>query len=155
MRATYSQPPKTPMKTATFFFLIVAAVGCQAAFPASESEYLTCIGASGEAPSQNILPLQSRAITSLKTKIRASIRINGANVEIVGVPYLSAGPPYKVCHDSDQELWFSPSGIPDFCAHNDQFDDLGVLNKVTGEVRYHMGEMLYVMNCKRAEKLVR
>jgi hypothetical protein len=58
--------------------------------------------------------------------------------------------PYGVCAESDQTLWFSPSGSPNFCANNDLFNDLCVLNKVTGEVRYHMGEALYMVVCRRA-----
>jgi hypothetical protein len=94
-----------------------------------------------------------RVITDYESEIRGSIHVSTNEVVVEGIPLMDYK--YKICQNGDQALWFSPTGISSFCAGNDAGNDLGVLNKVTGDVRYHVGDVLFILNCKKAAKIVR
>ncbi len=116
-------------------------------------DYLSCAGRSGVASRQSQMPLVSRVITDSETEVRGSLHVSTNEIVVEGIPFMAGK--YKICQNADQALWFSPTGSSSFCAGNDTFNDLGVLNKVTGEVRYHVGDALFILNCKKAAKIVR
>ena len=76
--------------------------------------------------------------------------MTNAEVAVEGIPYMAGS--YKICEESDQLIWFSPS---EYCAGNDIANDLGVFNKISGDIRYHVGDALFILSCKKTDKLIK
>lgn len=117
---------------------------------AAEGSYLACTGYSGTSPKQDLIPLLSRTITANKGPEKGSIFVGADKIAVEGIPWMLGK--YKICENSDQVILFSPA-----CDQSDpdKFRDLGILNKVTGDVRYHVGESLFILKCRKAEKVVK
>ena len=128
--------------------LALVSVACFA-----EDYYFSCTGRTGIADHQSVLPLLSKEITSNESKVDGSMHITADSVIVDGIPFVAST--YKICQNDDQTLWFSPSGSKDYCAGNDQMSDLGVFNKVTGRLRYHGGDFLAILQCKKTIKLMK
>lgn len=114
------------------------------------TDYLACTGYSGIAEMQSQIPLENRTITAAKSPVNGSISVSAKQIEVEGIPLMSGT--YDICQNSDQSLLFSPACYP---GEPDKFKDLGVLNKVTGIVRYHVGDVLFILTCPKAEKVVK
>lgn len=130
---------------------IVLALASTASF--AEEYYFSCTGMTGIAVHQSALPLLSKEITSSESKVDGSMHITADSAIFDGIPFVAGT--YKICQNEDQTLWFSPSGSKDHCAGNDQFNDLGVFNKVTGKLSYHVGDFLAILQCKKTMKLMK
>lgn len=115
--------------------------------------YFSCKGKTGIADHQSALPLGSKVITSNESNVDGSMQITADSVIVDGIPYVAST--YKICQNDDQNISFSPSGSKDYCAGNDLFKDLGVFNKVTGKLSYHVGDFLAILQCKKTSKLMR
>lgn len=115
----------------------------------SEVSYLACKGFSGTAAYQSSLPLESRTISANESPIMGSIAITNGKLSIEGIPLMTST--YDICIKTDQSLIFASACDP---ANPDQFHDSGVLNKVTGNVRYHVGDVLFILSCKKVDKVV-
>jgi hypothetical protein len=76
--------------------------------------------------------------------------VSAKRLEVEGIPLMSGT--YDICQDSDQLLFFSVGCYP---GDRDKFGDGGVLNKVTGTVRYHVRDALFILKCRKADKLVK
>jgi hypothetical protein len=127
--------------------IVLSSVQCDVAAPKS---YLACSGYSGTAAMQSILPIENRTITADKSAINGSIAITGKQIEVEGIPLMTGV--YDICESSDQSLLFAPACYP---GQPDKFGDFGVLNKVTGNVRYHVGDALFMLSCHKAEKVLK
>lgn len=99
---------------------------------------------------QSSLPLESRTITKDDGSINGSISVSAKQVEVEGIPLMSGT--YGICKESDQSLIFAVACYP---GEPDKFQDSGVLNKITGVLRYHVGDALFILNCRKAEKLIK
>lgn len=137
----------TPMRFVLPLLLVVYALQ---SVSAAEGNYLSCAGHSGTAPMQDQIPLLSRTITANKGPEKGSILIGTDKIVVEGIPGMMGE--YEICENSDQTIVFSPACYP---GAPDKFGDLGILNKVTGDVRYHVGESLFVLSCRKATKLVK
>jgi hypothetical protein len=117
---------------------------------AAEGTYLDCTGHSGTSPMQDLIPLLSRTITANEGPEKGSIFIGTDKIAVEGIPWMMGE--YKLCENSDQVILFSPA-----CdrSNPDRFTNLGILNKVTGDVRYHVGESLFILKCRKAIKVVK
>lgn len=133
---------------------------------ASATTYLSCTGYSGTSPMQDQIPLESREITLNKSPVSGSIAVDDTKISVAGIPFMDST--YGICEDSDQSLFFAAG-----CSENNphqlsQMDpetrksvmriinsDCGVINKVTGTVRYHAGDLLFILTCHKAEKVLK
>jgi hypothetical protein len=127
--------------------LILYALHCSAK-PAGD--YYSCTGSSGIASNQAQIPFVKRTITASKNAVTVSFYIGSKEVVVDGVPLMAGD--YKICQSSDQALWFSPSDTSYFCGNSDVLDNLGVFNRATGELRYHDGDALFIVTCKKRGK---
>ena len=125
----------------------LASVACFA-----EDYYFSCTGKTGIADGQAVLPLMSKGIASNESKVDGSMHITADRVIIDGIPW-GVGT-WQICQNDDQTLWFSPSGSKD-CVAKDEMNNLGVFNKVTGRLRYHDGDFLAILQCKKTIKLMK
>ena len=125
------------MRVAIVFWLMFSSVQCAVA---ASTTYLACTGYSGTAAMQSQMPIENRTITAAKSVVSGSIAVSAKQIEVEGIPLMSG--PYDVCQSSDQSLIFAPACYP---GEPDKFGDLGVLNKVTGVVRYHVGDALFIL----------
>lgn len=116
---------------------------------ANDGTYLACVGHSGVASMQDQKPLYVRSITSNEEPVEGSILVGRDKIIVEGI-FLMAGK-YDVCAESAQITTFAPACYP---GDPDKLNDSGTLNKVTGQVRYHGGEYLVILRCKKAAKLV-
>jgi hypothetical protein len=131
--------------------IIVCIVLSSVHFAIADSKgYLACSGYSGTAIMQSQLPLESRTITASKSAISGSISVSAKQIEVEGIPLMSGT--YDICQSSDQSLTFAPACYP---GESDKFGDLGVLNKVTGKVHYHVGDALFILDCRKGEKVLK
>jgi hypothetical protein len=121
-------------------------MGCNAA-----DRYFRCAGEIGTAAHQGGLFFTNREITGAKSRVSGSLGISTTALMFDGIPFVAGT--YKICRNDDQSLWFSPSGGEESCADKDIFDDMGVMNKVSGKVVYHVGDFLAILNCKPARKM--
>ncbi len=135
------------VRTVIVVCIILGSVHCAIA---DSRNYLACSGYSGTAIMQSQLPLENRTITASKSAISGSISVSAKQLEVEGIPLMSGT--YDICQSSDQSLLFAPACYP---GDPDKFGDLGVLNKVTGTVRYHVGDALFILNCRKAEKVLK
>lgn len=139
-----------------------------------QPQYFSCEGTSGIADDQAPLTPLTREITSSESPVRGSVRVDSKNVVVEGIPFLADT--YLVCRTSDQSFLFSllpryregRAGMePTECSENETVGcggpqspcfELGMFNRVTGDFRYHVSgrsTVLYIMNCKKTDKLVR
>lgn len=119
----------------------------------AEDYYFSCTGVTGVADDQSKLPLLSKAITSNESKVSGSMLITTDSVTIDGIPWLTTKD--LICENSDQTLWFNPSGSKDHCSGNDIFHHLGVFNKVTGTLNMHIGDIVAILQCQKSKKLMK
>jgi len=124
-----------------------------ASAPRYSEDYFSCTGKTGIAVQQSALSLLYKEVTSNESKVDGSIHITDVSIVVDGIPFVANT--YKICQIDDQAVWFSPSGSKDYCAGNDQFNDLGVFNKVTGKLSYHAGDFLAILQCKKTMKLMK
>jgi hypothetical protein len=59
---------------------------------------------------------------------------------------------YKICEETDQSVWFSPGGDKG-CVQSEALNDIGVFNKVTLDLHYHVGGYLAVLKCAPAKRV--
>lgn len=135
------------MKTVVITLIVLSSVQCAAD---SSTNYLACTGYSGTAKMQSQVPLENRTITADKSAISGSISVSAKQIDVEGISLMSGA--YNICQSSDQSLMFSPACYP---GEPDKFKDLGVLNKVTGSVRYHVGDALFILKCHKAKKVLK
>lgn len=135
------------LRSAVIVCIILSSVHC--AMAASKS-YLACSGYSGTAAMQDKLPIEDRTISAAKSAITGSIAISGKQIEVEGIPLMTGA--YDICESSDQSLLFAPACYP---GQSDKFSDSGVLNKLTGILRYHVGDALFILNCHKAENVLK
>ena len=133
--------------------LIFISVTCFA-----DDYYFSCAGITGIADYQSAMPLLRKEITSNETRVDGSMQITADKVIVDGIPFVAST--YEICQNNDQMLWFSPSVSKDFvgmdpCPSNDEVNDLGVFNKVSGKLKYHVGDFLAVLQCKKVNKLMK
>lgn len=133
--------------------LITIALALASTTSFAEDYYFSCTGVSGIADNQSILPLLSKAITTNESKVSGSMLITTDSVTIEGIPWLATKD--LICENSDQTLWFNPSGSKDYCSGNDIFRHLGVFNKVTGTLNMHIGDFVAILQCKKSKKLMK
>lgn len=111
--------------------------------------FLLCKGQSGIAAGQGTLALSERDITSNAGPVHGSIELGAQSLEVAGMPFMNGK--YEICSRSDQELTFGYSCID----HRPGTDnDQGVMNLVSGEVRYGMGDSLFVVFCVKVGKAI-
>ena len=134
------------MKTVATLLLIVYAASSYA----GKGSYLSCTGHSGQSPKQDLIPLLSRTITVNESPEKGSIFVGDDKVAVEGIPWMLGD--YKICENSDQVILFSPGCFP---GEPDKLHDFGILNKVTGDVRYHVGDSLFILNCRKAAKILK
>lgn len=156
----------------TYIVLVIALCGgLSCGSPPPEPQYFSCEGESGIADNQEPLSPLSREITSSKGPIKGSVRIDDKNVVVDGIPFLADI--YLICRTNDQSLLFSllphyhdgPKGIePAACSENEKVGcggpespcfELGMFNKLTGDFRYHVDNVIYTMSCRKTTKLVK
>lgn len=120
---------------------------------AAEGSYLSCTGRSGLAQKQDQIPLLSRTITENAGPEKGSIFVGTDKVAVEGIPWMTGE--YKICENSDQLIVFTPThsqscdpGI------SDKVHNFGILNKVTGDIRYNYGELLFILKCRKATKVL-
>lgn len=122
---------------------------------AAEGSYLACTGHSGMSPKQDLIPLLSRTITTNETPERGSIFVGADKITVEGIPWM-IGDDYKMCENSDQVIIFSSyCNLPEKERKDGMQMSMGILSKVTGDVRYHRGEQLFILKCHKAEKVVK
>ena len=131
---------------------IVALSFASTAFSVEEN-YFSCAGVTGVADNQSTLPLLNKVITSNESKVTASMLISSNSVTIEGIPYLATKE--LICENTDQTLWFNPSGTKTNCSGNDIFRHLGVFNKTTGALNFHIGDVVAILQCKSSKKLMK
>ena len=129
------------------FVLILTTMSAQTF--AADNEFLLCKGQSGTAASQGLLSLPERSITANAGPVHGSIELRIRSLEVAGMPFMNGE--YQICSRSDQELTFGYSCIND---HPGAANDQGVMNLVSGEVRYGMGDLLFMLFCVRAHKAI-
>ena len=121
---------------------------------AAEGSYLACYGHSGMSPKQDLIPLLSRTITTNETLERGSIFVGDDKIAVEGIPWMIGD--YKMCENSNQVIIFSYyCNLPEKERKDGMQMSMGILNKVTGEVRFNRGEQLFVLTCRKAEKVVK
>jgi len=146
---------KSPSGTKNKMIKILGGIALTLASTASFAEeyYFSCKGVTGIAMHQSALSLLSKEITSSESKVDGSMHITTDGAIVDGIPFVAGS--YKICQKDDQTIWFSPSGSKDYCAGNDQLNDLGVFNKVTGKLSYHADDFLAILQCKKTVKLMK
>lgn len=124
----------------------------------AEDYYFSCAGKTGIADYQSAMPLLRKEITSNETRVDGSMQITADKVIVDGIPFVTST--YQICQNDNQSLWFSPSGSKDYaligpCPSNDIASDLGVFNKVSGKFKYHVGDFIAILQCKKVNKLMK
>jgi hypothetical protein len=135
------------MRALIIVCIVLSSINCALA---SSKTYFACSGSSGTSAMQSQIPLENRTITANKSTESGSISVSAKQIEVEGIPLMSAT--YDICKSTDQVLIFSPACYPD---DPNKFNDYGVLNKVTGSVRYHVGDVLFILNCRKSEKILK
>jgi hypothetical protein len=135
------------VRAAIIVCIILSTVHCAVA---DSNSYFACSGYSGTSAMQDLIPLENRTITAAKSEENGSISVSAKQIEVEGIPLMSGT--YDICESTDQVLTFSPACYP---GETDKLKDYGVFNKVTGVVRYHVGDLLFILNCRKAEKLLK
>ena len=134
--------------------LCVVALGvasCEAKHPV----LMACTGTEGVTPLQTSIPFAERTLPDdpkATTAIKESLVFDGNTVVLEGNSHWVSGS-YKACAVTEQSLWFSPAGQAG-CDKGDEYGDLGVLNRVTGDFHYHVATYLAVMTCRKSERLL-
>ena len=148
-RSAEREPLRNALPLATVSLVALSlSVGCGFANEGSHTSLFACHGREGSTKYQNPILFTERVIPNeAASEIVASIRVNGTTFVIEGNSHWVSGV-YRACAKTEDSIWFSPSGGPQYCNKNDQFQDLGVFNKVTGDLRYHVGDYLAVMTCR-------
>jgi malate/lactate dehydrogenase len=105
-------------------------------------------------PKQDLIPLLSRTITINETAEKGSIFVGADEIAVEGIPWMIGD--YKMCENSDQLIIFSSyCNLPEKERKDGMQMSIGILNKITGDVRYHRGEQLFILKCHKAEKVVK
>lgn len=122
---------------------------------AAEGSYLACTGHSGMSPKQDLIPLLNRTITTNDTLERGAIFVEPDKIAVEGIPWMIGD--YKMCENSGQVIIFSYyCNLPEGKDREDGMQvSMGILNKVTGDVRFNRGEQLFILKCHKAEKVVK
>ena len=128
--------------TVTLFFVMAGSSRATA--------YLSCSGYYGIADLQSMVPLESKVITQAKEPEQCSVSIDSKHISIQGSQWITSM--YEICQNTDQTLVFSP-GCSKYLAP-DAMHDSGTFNKVTGVLRYHMGDILYILQCHKVKKVI-